>query len=164
MTPEEKQAVLDEEHLRLLALFHYILGGVTVVFGLLGGVWAAFVAVMFASFPPPFPDGASEDVARQMKVLPAFMMTFFGLMAALAVVYGIVEIVAGRCIAQRRARVFTLLVALPRVVYIPFGTLLSIFTFVVLERASVQQLYRGPAAPSAPGSPGQGQVSATFET
>ena len=38
MTPEEKHAIVDDEHLRLLALFHYIFGGITVAFALLGGV------------------------------------------------------------------------------------------------------------------------------
>jgi hypothetical protein len=93
------------------------------------------------------------------------MMAFFGLFAAVVVVFGVVQAVAGRCIAKRRARLFTLLVAIPRVIFIPWGSLLSIFTFVVLESASVQQIYRrAAAAAQPPASPGQGQVSATFET
>ena len=164
MTHDERQAVLDEEHLRLLALFHYILGGVTVAGGLFMGVWAIFMAVVFASAPPTFADGTNEEFARQMQAMPAFMMAFFGMFAAVVVAFGVVQVVAGRCIASRRARLFTLLVAIPRVIFIPFGTLLSIFTFVVLERASVQQIYRRAAAPPPPASPGQGQVSPTFET
>ena len=164
MTHEEKQAVLDEEHLRLLALFHYIVGGITVAGGLFMGVWAVFMAVVFASAPPTFPAGANEELARQMQAMPAFMMAFFGMFAGVVVLFGVLQIVAGRCIAQRRARLFTLLVAIPRVLFIPFGTLLSIFTFIVLERASVQQLYRPAAPPPPPASPDQGQVSPTFET
>jgi hypothetical protein len=74
--------------------------------------------------------------------MPVFMMAFFGIMALMGVVYGVLQIVAGRCISQRRARVFTVIVAIPRLVFIPYGTMLSVFTLLVLERASVQQLYR----------------------
>jgi hypothetical protein len=35
-----------------------------------------------------------------------------------------------------------LIVALPGLVFLPYGTMLSAFTFVVLERASVEKLYR----------------------
>ncbi|HEV8394864.1 MAG TPA: hypothetical protein VGQ37_11355 [Vicinamibacterales bacterium] len=147
MTPEEKQAIVDDEHLRLLALLHYISGGITVAFALLGGVSAAFVGVMFAALPPVPPGGANENVAREFQAIPAFMLAFFGLMVLMGIVFGVLQIVAGRCISQRRARVFTVIVAIPRLVFIPYGTLLSVFTLMVLERASVQQLYRRHAGP-----------------
>lgn len=33
---EERQAIIDDEHLRLLSLFHYIKGRMTIVFSLFG--------------------------------------------------------------------------------------------------------------------------------
>jgi hypothetical protein len=142
VTQDVKQAVLDDEHLRLLALFHYIFGGLGVAFALLGVVWTLIMATMIASFPPT-PEGVSEEAARQFRNMPAFMMALFGVRAALGVVYGILQSVWGRCIARRRARLFTLIVALPGLLFLPYGTLLSVFTFVVMERASVERLYRG---------------------
>ena len=140
MTQEEKQAVVDDEQLRLLALFHYIFGGLGVAFALFAVVWTVVIATMFASFPPPAA-GVSEEAAQQFRNMPAFMIAFFGVFAGLGVVYGVLQIVSGRCIARRRARLFTLIVALPGLLFIPYGTLLSVFTFVVLERASVERLY-----------------------
>ena len=49
-------------------------------------------------------------------------------------------------IGRRRRRAFTLVVAIPRLIFIPYGTILSIFTLLVLERASVKQLYREASA------------------
>jgi hypothetical protein len=138
---EEKQAVVDAEHLRLLALFHYIFGGLGVGFSLLGVLWTAVMATMFSSFPPTS-DGIGEEAARQFRAMPAIMMVIFGVLAACGIVYGILQIVAGRCLARRRARLFTLIVALPGLLFLPYGTMLSAFTFVVLERASVETLYR----------------------
>lgn len=141
MTREEKQTVVDAEHLRLLALCHYIFGGLGVAFSLLGVLWTVVMATMFSSFPPT-PEGIGEEAARQFRTMPAIMMVIFGAMAACGIVYGVLQIVAGRCLARRRARLFTLIVALPGLVFLPYGTMLSAFTFVVLERASVEKLYR----------------------
>ena len=153
MTAEERQAVLDEEHLRLLELFHYISGGITVVGALLAGMWALLVGTMFALVPMTPPSNMSEEAFRQFRTMPTVMAVFFGAMAVLAVVYGVAQIAAGRCIRRCRARLFTLIAALPRVIFVPYGTLLSIFTLMVLERASVQRLYatgtsQPPSTPS----------------
>jgi hypothetical protein len=148
VTPEEKQAVLDEEHLRLLAISHYISGGVTVVLSMLGSLWSVVVGSMFTAFPMPPQPGLSEEAARQMQVMPKVMLVVFGLFAAAGLTYGILEIISGRCIRQRRGRVFTQIVALPRLVFFPWGTALSIVTLMVLERGSVEALYRSGAAAS----------------
>lgn len=136
----EAQRIVDAEHLRLLALFHYVSGGVTLGFSLFFGIGVAFMGVMFALMPPP-PHGPG------LHGPPLAMLVFFGLVCALGIVYGILEIVAGRLISRRRRRVFTLVVAIPRLIFIPYGIILSIFTLLVLERTSVKQLYREAGAP-----------------
>jgi hypothetical protein len=142
VTPEERQAVLDEEHLRLLSLFHYISGGITVAFSLFFGVWIVFAAAMFAFFPPP-PHGGSEGTAAQHpEAMPAVMLAIFGFLFAMGVAYGILEIVSGWFISRRQSRVFSFVVALPRVLFLPYGVILTIFTLLVLDRPSVKQLYR----------------------
>lgn len=138
---EERQAIVDGEHLRLLAVFHYISGGVTVTFSLLFGIWLIVMAAMFAFIP--FPEHAgTEAAAAHVPGPPAVLFVAFGLFFLVGVAYGILEIVAGRFISQRRRRVFTLVVALPRVVFLPYGVILSVFTLLVLERRAVKQLYR----------------------
>lgn len=66
--------------------------------------------------------------------------------AGLGVLLGVLDIIAGRCISLRRARVFTLIMAIPGVIFIPYGTLLSVFTLLVLDRGSVRKLYEGRSA------------------
>ena len=146
VTPEEKQSVLDEEHVRLLALFHYVSGALTCAGSLLAALWAAFVATMFTAFPVEAREAMSEEALRQMQVMPKIMAGVVAIMAVAGVGYGVLEIVAGRCISQHRARVFTIVVAVPRLLFIPWGTILSVFTMLVLERASVEALYRRRAA------------------
>jgi hypothetical protein len=141
-THPETQRILDAEHLRLLSLFHYVSGGVTLAFSLFFGVGFVFMSAMFAFLPPP-PHGPG---APELRGPPMVFFGFFAFFCALGIAYGILEIVAGRLLSLRRRRVFTLVVAIPRLLFIPYGIILSIFTLLVLERASVKQLYRDNAA------------------
>lgn len=136
---QEAQRIIDAEHLRLLALFHYISGALTSAFSLFFGVWMVFMAAMFA-FMPPFPAGAGAPAPPQGP--PLLVFAAFGVFFVLGLAYGVLEIVSGRFISLRRRRVFTLVVAVPRLLLIPYGMILSIFTLLVLERPSVKQLYR----------------------
>jgi hypothetical protein len=54
---------------------------------------------------------------------------------------GILTIVSGRAIAQRKWRMFSLVIAGVNCASFPLGTLLGVFTFIVLLRNSVRALY-----------------------
>jgi hypothetical protein len=110
----------------------------------MAGAWAVFVGVMFSAMPT---DSANQAAAEQFETIPLIMAVMVGTFAALLCCYGVLEIVAGRFISQRRARAFTMVVGLPRVMFIPYGALLTILTLIVLDRRSVRHLYQ-PAAPA----------------
>lgn len=133
-----RERVLDEEHLRLLALLHYISGGMTLVFSLFFLLMISFMGVMFASLGPP--------QSTHGKELPPQFFWFFAIFPAVGVTLGVLEILAARCISLRRARLFTMIVSIPNVMFIPYGTLLAIFTLLVLDRGSVKRLYEERAA------------------
>jgi hypothetical protein len=143
-TSADRQRIVDEEHLRLLALFHYISGAVTIAFSLFIGVWIVFMGTMLA-FVPPVPPGGEAAGAPHPHAPFAIMLAFFGVFFALGLAYGILEILSGRYIARRRRRVFSLVVAVPRILLIPYGTILSIVTLLVLDRTSIKALYRETA-------------------
>ena len=65
----------------------------------------------------------------------------FGTLIVLGIIYGICEIVSGVFIKQRKYRLFSFIVAIPRILFIPYGTILSIFTLMLLERDTVKQQY-----------------------
>jgi hypothetical protein len=131
-----RERVLDEEHLRLLALFHYVSGGMTLAFSLMFGVMLGLMGAVFAAVEP--------QAGKHPP--PVEILWFFGAFMAIGALFGVLEIIAARCISLRRARVFTLVAAIPGVVFIPYGTLLSVFTLLVLDRRSVKKLYEEQAA------------------
>jgi hypothetical protein len=127
----------DQEHLRLLSIFHYIVGGLAALFSLFPLLYAAFGWFMlYASAHPQMQQGAPP---------PAFVgwifigVGCFGFLAGLALAMCIV--LAGRFIARHRRYWFAFVVACVQCLFFPFGIILGVFTIIILSRTSVKQLF-----------------------
>jgi hypothetical protein len=133
MTEHERQQLLDEEHLRLLRIGYLVGGGIDAAFALFPLIYVAMgLLIAFGSFP------ISE---RPSDLNPAFMglfMTLFGcaLSLFLAVSAGF-KFAASRAIRQRRSRTLCMVAGAVSCLSFPWGTVLGVFTFMVLGRASV---------------------------
>ncbi|MEZ5978495.1 MAG: hypothetical protein R3F34_09775 [Planctomycetota bacterium] len=133
--PRDSESV-DREHLRLLSIFHYVLAGIT-------GVGALFpvihLAVGIAILAGALPETAGEDP-------PEFVGWLFVAFAGVFIVVGLAMayalFVAGRKLGRIRGRTYCLVVAAISCVIVPLGTVLGVFTLVVLGRPSVQDLFR----------------------
>ncbi len=210
----------DEEHLRLLSVFHYVVAGLAALFGcfpvihlvigilMLSGVmddsfddhradhedadiiWvvpeggdkpeldikvpeAVAEDIEEAVPPPPEPRDASTeeaapgtpdepprhvaaDVAEECEPVPwprkgphGPPMKFFGaIFVAFAAIYilcawtlaGLIAI-AGRCLSRRTHYTYCFVIAGICCIFIPFGTILGVFTIIVLARPSVKALF-----------------------
>lgn len=125
----------DERHLDLLGIFHYVVGGFAALFALFPVFHLAIgIAMVLGKFsggenPPP----------------PAIGWIFIALAAAFMLVgwtLAAVLVVAGRRIRARRSRDFCFVVACVECIFMPFGTVLGIFTIIVLNKDSVKALFR----------------------
>ena len=133
----------DEEHLKLLSIFHYVLGGLTALMGCLGLLYL-FLGLVFMVAPSQgFGSGANPPP-------PALFGFFFAFMGGVFLLLGwtiaALIILAGRSIARRKHHTFCLVTAAICCLQIPFGTALGVFTFIVLLRPSVKLMF-APAAP-----------------
>jgi len=122
----------DEDHLRLLSIFHYVWGG------LIGFVSCfALIHVLVGSV-------LATGIARQNGP-PAWIGLIFVLAGGCALVLGgtmaALTIWAGRCLAQKRHYTFCLVIAVISCLSFPFGTALGVFTIIVLNRPSVRPLF-----------------------
>jgi hypothetical protein len=54
---------------------------------------------------------------------------------------GVLNVISGLCLRARKYRAFSLVVACVNCLHIPLGTVLGVFTIVVLVRDSVRELY-----------------------
>jgi len=132
--------ILDEEHLRLLALFHYISGGLTILFS---SFFIIHLTVMGLLLNNPEIFGAQPVPAQGLDLQQVFsvLFTIFAVFIAFGIAYGVAQIMSGRFMAKRKHRTFSFIVAIPNLLLIPYGTLLGVFTLIVLGRESVRTLY-----------------------
>jgi ribose/xylose/arabinose/galactoside ABC-type transport system permease subunit len=134
----------DQEQLRLLSIFHYVVTVVCALFSFLPLI-QLFMGIGFISgvFPPDRnPDSAPVALGWFLVILSGlFILSGLALAACIAV--------AGRNLARQRRYVFCLVVAAVCCLFAPIGTVLGVFTIVVLMRPSVKALF-GEGAPAAP--------------
>jgi len=145
-SPVRDQSVIDREHLRLLAIFHFVAAGMAFM-GLL------FLMGHYALFHFFFadPEFLRKAGGVQNGPPPAFIMAMFrGIYVALGswfAVSGVANVLSGVFMRRLQHRVFSLVVAGFNCIHMPLGTILGVFTFIVLSRESVARSYaEQPAA------------------
>lgn len=129
---------IDEEHLRLLAIFHYVLGGFTMLTSCL--FLMHFAMGIALALAPDFAASAGESGARWVGYL---MSGFAGGLMLAGWIYGGLTIYAGRCLQLHKHRTFVMVMSAINCMQMPWGTLLGAFTIKVLLSAGVQERFRG---------------------
>ncbi len=132
----DDQRRLDNEHLRLLSIFHFVVGGLAVAAMAL--LCLHFLAFFFVFSIAPMGNGPQDAPPREMLYMLGGLYVVFGLvLAATAVLNGL----SGLFLRQRKNRIFSLVVAGLDCLQIPCGTILGVCTIVVLTRDSVRRAY-----------------------
>lgn len=129
----------DLDNLRLLSIFHYVLAGLC-IFPLLYGIFymviGIFAGAMIAS-DPNIKNASGGAVFGGIFV-------FIGLIISMiALTVGILLIKSGRNLSKQTGYTFCFVIACISCVFMPFGTILGIFTLIVLSRDTVKALFNG---------------------
>lgn len=137
MPSDERQAILDQEHLRLLAIFYYIRAVTTALIAMIPMVHVILGFVLI---------GVGQHVTlKPGEPSPAlFGWLFVGIgltVVAVGWLFAVLQFLAGRSIARRRHRVFCYVIAALNCFAIPYGTAVGVMTFIVLSRPSVVRLF-----------------------
>lgn len=131
----------DEEHLKLLAMFHYIVAGLGALFACMPLIHV-FIGIMMTQDPSLF---NGPHAAPAGGPPPAFIGYLFASVGAFFVLLGwglaVCTFISGRFLAKRRERTFSFGVAALLCCFFPFGTALGVFTIIVLSRESVIRAY-----------------------
>lgn len=134
-------------HIEVLGRLHFVWG----IFGVLTGVSLGVLSIgTVASLLGLGSLGRAETAAVSVLVVCATLLSLFG----------VLTIVVGRALRQRRTagRLAALILAVPNLVIVPFGTALGIYTFWVLLNDDARAQFGRPArgAPSPGLSPVEG--------
>lgn len=133
----------DAEHLRLLSIFHYIVGGLTVLIACIPLIHVT-IGLLFVLKPHAFAGSSGPPPPAWFGWFFIVLGgTFFFLGQALA---GCM-IAGGRCLAKRRKYLFVLVIACLECMFVPFGTVLGVFTILVLMRPSVKLVFGAAGVP-----------------
>jgi hypothetical protein len=128
----------DAERLHLLAIFHWVVAGMTALFSLFPVIHLLMgITLVSGQLHAPKANGL-DQMFGWFFILFACGFIFLGLSLAAGLA------IAGRCIARREYRTFCLVIAGVACMFFPFGTALGVFTIVVLSRDSVRALFEKP--------------------
>lgn len=133
----------DEEHLRLLTIFHYIVGGITALCACFPLIHLVIGMTML--FAPERLSG-SEHAPGPERVVGLFFTVFAAAIILLGWALAAANIYAGRCLARREKYTFCIVVAAVNCINTPIGTVLGVFTIIVLVRPSVKQMFEANRA------------------
>ena len=136
-TTPNPQQILDNEHLKLLSIFHYVMGGLSALFGCIPIIHVV-LGLVFLLAPHAFGEGPNQPP----PFIGWLLLLLGGCFILFAWAYALLVLFAGRCIAQRKRHTYCFIVACVECLWVPFGTCLGVFTMLVLNRASVKALFK----------------------
>ena len=170
------------EHLRLLSIFHYVVGGLGFLFSFFPIFHLAFGIVMMVA---PVEEGHSQGMSETMTPaveepdfeIPeppsepydthpedtetisetAMMRVMGGIFTGVAAflmlggfALSTAIVIAGRRLAAYRSHTYCLVIAAIECLFMPLGTVLGVFTIIVLIRPEARDLFGLPRNPEAP--------------
>src|SRR6058998_4280751 len=126
------------DHLRLLAIFHYVVAGLAALFSLFPLLYTMVGCIFIFAARHGTPKPGEE-------LPPEFLGWIFAIVGLLLFLLGIAMaiciLIAGRCLSRNKHYTFALVMACIECLFIPFGTILGIFTIIALSRESVKELF-----------------------
>jgi len=123
----------DAEHLQILSIFHHVLALLVGLLSLLPSLHLVFGIVMIS--------GEITDGEPIGELVGWFVAVLAGLAMLAGMTFAVCLVIAGRSLMRRRRYTFCLIVAGLSCVLMPFGTVLGVFTILVLVRPSVRELF-----------------------
>ena len=127
----------DKEHLQLLAVFHYVVAGLATLFCFFPLLYSILGGFLLYAANHPGPSNQEPPPAVLGWVFIVLGTLFFLAGVAMAICI----LIAGRSLALCKCYPFALVMACIECLFIPFGTILGVFTIVVLSRESVKGLF-----------------------
>src|SRR6266571_2557842 len=121
----------DKEHLRLLAIFHYVVAGLAALF--------SFFPLLYTTVGTIFILAARHGTPKPGEELPPeFLGWIFIVLGSVLFLLGIAMaiciLIAGRCLSRRKCYTFALVIACLESFTLPFDAIVGVFVIVAVAR------------------------------
>lgn len=141
MPEETRESIIDEEHLKLLSLGYVVSAGVSALYSLFGLLYV-FMGIMMSTTFSHLPQSPTNPAQEPPPAFVGWIFAFIGLgFFLIAIAVTAMRFRAAWCIKHRKSRVFCMVIAGIGCLEFPYGTVLGVFSFLVLGRDSVVQLF-----------------------
>ncbi len=116
-------------------MFHYITGGLAALCGCFPIIHLAVgIAILAGALKDSSGEATPTIIGVMFVVFPAIFMIL-----AWALAIGV--LISGRRLALRRSYMYCFVIACIECLFMPIGTILGVFTIIVLMRPSVKQIF-----------------------
>jgi hypothetical protein len=126
----------DTEHLKILSVCWYVVSGLSVLFGCFPLLYVG-MGVMMMTTPRAFAGGAPPPP----PAIGLFFALFGGFFSLMIWVGAVLAFLTGRALTNRNRLILCYVTAGLACLQIPIGTILGIFTFVILARPTVRSKF-----------------------
>ena len=135
---QESQALLDHEHLRLLRFGFLVTGWFNAAMALFPLIHITLGILLLSGV---FPQSGKAN-EPEPRFIGLFFLIIGCTLSTIFATLGILKLVAARRIRERRSKLLIMVVAGISCLEIPYGTALGVCTFLVLQRPSVDAMFR----------------------
>jgi hypothetical protein len=132
---------VNKEHLNLLSIFYFVFGGLSLLGAFILLIYTIIIGVVFSNNTVQDAINKEPD-AKVVGTVFSILSVVFLIIFILVLAVGILQIVAGFRIRQKRNRVFNIVIGILALPSFPLGTALGIFTIIVLSRPAVIEMFQ----------------------
>ncbi|RII25328.1 MAG: hypothetical protein CXR31_14110 [Geobacter sp.] len=127
----------DSKNLDLLSTFHYVVAGITALFSCMPFIHV-FIGIATLT-------GKVITCDKNAGPPEALFGWLFIIMGSVFILLGwslaVCMFIAGKKLKSRKSRMFCVVIAAIECMFMPFGTVLGVFTLILLNKDSVKELF-----------------------
>src|ERR1700761_8818665 len=138
--------LITSHDLRLLSIGYYIQGGIAAFYTLLMLGYSAFATAILANINKVAAESSQQQVPPALLSIISILLA---ILLGLACIYTVCMFLAGYWLPRFRNKVFIQIIGALNCLAIPYGTVLGIFTLMVLQRPSAKQFFAAGTPPPA---------------
>lgn len=133
------QREIDARHIKLLAIFHFVGAGLSALKMLFLILHFSMMSFVFSE-PEIFGQNKGPHPPKELIVMMSGVYVLIGIFTLISLA---LEAISGYFLWHRKHRMFSMAVAIFNCLSFPLGTVLGVFTLIVLMRNTVIELYEG---------------------
>lgn len=137
---------VDESHLNAISICHFVWGGLLALFSCFPLIHV-FLGVMIMTGKVPMTASAGQPQPMDPKFFGLMFIIFGSVFILIGWTIAALTIASGLFIRRRRRRIWSIVIAAINCAIFPFGTVLGVFSLMVLLRDSVRYRYESAPAP-----------------